>query len=154
MINYSKKIKWRVVPGLVGAAITLMLLLGYPEAVPAAASPTQQTETGSEDRLRPDISIADAVKLRDRGAFLLDVREPVEWVEFHIPGSTHIPLGELPKRVGEVPRDREVVVVCRTGNRSQKGRDILIKAGFRKVTNMQGGVKQWRSEGHPTVSGR
>ena len=99
-------------------------------------------------------SVSDAAKRRDRGAFILDVREMAEWVEVHIPGSTLIPLGELPKRVGEVPRDREVVVVCRSGNRSQKGRDILIKAGFRKVTNMQGGVKQWRSEGHPTVSGR
>ena len=140
--------------GVVGAAIGLTLLMGYTDAVPSLALSLQQTPVSSEDTLPPDISVADAAKRRDRRAFILDVRETAEWVEVHIPDSTLIPLGELPKRVGEVPRDREVVVICRSGNRSQKGRDVLIKAGFRKVTNMQGGVKQWRSEGHPTVSGR
>ena len=139
---------------VVGTAIGLTLLMVYLDTVPSLAFSLQQTQVSREDTLPPDISVADAAKRRDRGAFILDVRETAEWVEVHIPGSTLILLGELPKRVGELPRDREVVVVCRSGNRSQKGRDILIKAGFRKVTNMQGGVKQWRSEGHPTVSGR
>ena len=148
-MNFTEKIWYSAV----GVAIALTLLMGCLDAAPSPASSSQQTAGSREDALPPDITVSDAAKRRDRGAFILDVREVPEWVEFHIPGATLIPLGELPKRVGKVPRDREVVVVCRTGNRSQKGRDILIEAGFRKVTNMQGGVKQWRAEGHPTVSG-
>lgn len=103
--------------------------------------------------LPQEISISDASALRDGGAFILDVREPSEWNEFHIPGATLIPLGELTGRVAEVPRDKPVVVVCRSGNRSKTGRDILETAGFTNVTSMAGGVTTWRNQGLPTVTG-
>jgi len=88
------------------------------------------------------------------GAFVLDVREPSEWEEFHVANTTLIPLGQLEKRLSEVPRDREVVVICRSGNRSTTGRDILAKAGFASVTSMSGGLLSWRAKGFPTLSGR
>ena len=100
-----------------------------------------------------EVSVAEAAKLRDDGAFILDVREPDEWVESHIPGATLIPLGELASRVSEVPQDQEVVVVCRSGNRSTEGRDILLAAGFTNVTSMAGGVNQWKAAGFETVTG-
>lgn len=103
--------------------------------------------------LPPEVSVAEAMELREGGAFILDVREPHEWEEFHIPGATLIPLAELEGRASEVPQDREVVVVCRTGNRSATGRDILRAAGLESVASMAGGMVQWRSAGHPTVSG-
>ena len=53
------------------------------------------------------------------------MREPHEWVEGHIPGSTLIPLGELPARVAEVPKDKQILVVCRSGNRSGMALSIL-----------------------------
>ncbi len=97
--------------------------------------------------------MAEAAARRDAGAFILDVREPDEWAEYHVPGATLVPLGQLAARVNEVPRDREVIVVCRSGNRSQAGRDILFDAGFTQVTSMAGGLSQWRSLGYATVSG-
>ena len=100
-----------------------------------------------------EVSVEEAAAKRDAGAFLLDVRQPEEWNEFHIPGSTLIPLGELAARLDELPRDREIVVVCRSGNRSAQGRDILLAAGFTQATSMAGGVTQWRAAGNPTVSG-
>jgi rhodanese-related sulfurtransferase len=100
-----------------------------------------------------EISVQDAYAKREAGAYILDVRQPEEWDQVHIPGATLIPLGELASRVNEVPRDQEVVVVCRSGNRSQEGRDILKQAGFENVTSMQGGVNQWQVAGYPTVSG-
>jgi rhodanese-related sulfurtransferase len=104
---------------------------------------------------RPPLAItaAQAAARRDAGAFILDVRQPEEWNEFHVPGSTLIPLGELPARVQEVPRDKDIVVVCRSGNRSQSGRDILRQAGFTQVTSLAGGLKQWQAAGLPTVTG-
>src|SRR5512141_514462 len=80
--------------------------------------------------LPAEVSVDQAARLRDQGAFILDVREPSEWTQFHIPGATLIPLGELPNRLNEVPKDRPVVVVCRTGHRSAQGRDILKDAGL------------------------
>lgn len=83
--------------------------------------------------------------------FVLDVREQFEWDEFHIPNTTLIPLGQLAGRVSEVPKDAKILVVCRSGNRSDDGRDILLAAGFTNVTSMDGGVVAWRSLGYPTI---
>ena len=80
---------------------------------------------------------------------MLDVREVTEWNEFHAPAATLIPLGELTVRVNELPRDRKIVVVCHSGNRSQQGRDILLAAGFTQVTSMDGGLNAWRTSGYP-----
>ena len=91
--------------------------------------------------------MADAAKKRDAGAFILDVRTPEEWNEYHVPGSTLIPIDELPKRVAEVPKDKEVVVVCRSGNRSATGRDVLLKAGYPQVTSLAGGLKPGAAPG-------
>jgi rhodanese-related sulfurtransferase len=90
-----------------------------------------------------EVSVANAAALRDNGAFVLDVREPDEWAAGHIPGATLIPLGSLPDRWGEVPADRVVVVVCRTGHRSAQGRDILRAAGLTTVTSMTTGMTGW-----------
>lgn len=95
------------------------------------------------------ISVDEAYTMYQDGVFVLDVREQVEWDEYHAPGTTLIPLGELASRVNEVPRDRPIVVICRSGNRSQEGRDILLDAGFTEVTSVNGGLNAWRSAGYP-----
>ncbi|NJC97513.1 MAG: rhodanese-like domain-containing protein, partial [Anaerolineae bacterium] len=97
----------------------------------------------------PAISVDEAWSMYQNGAYVLDVRTVEEWNEFHAPNTTLIPLDELASRVDEVPRDREIVVVCRSGNRSQQGRDILLNAGFEKVTSMTGGLNEWRARGYP-----
>ncbi len=104
--------------------------------------------------LPAEISVDQAAQMRSQGAFILDVREPSEWTQFHIPGATLIPLGDLPNRLNEVPKDRQVVVYCRTGHRSSQGRDILRNAGFTQVTSMAGGITQWQSQGLATVTGQ
>ncbi|MEW6178789.1 MAG: rhodanese-like domain-containing protein [Chloroflexota bacterium] len=100
-----------------------------------------------------EISVAQAAQLREEGAFVLDVRQPEEWNEVHVPGATLIPLDQLASRINELPKDQEILVICRSGNRSQAGRDILLQAGFEKVTSVSGGITAWRSAGYPTVSG-
>ena len=113
---------------------------------------TSQGTTESSGYPR-EIPVEDAVAKRESGAFILDVRQPEEWNEFHVPGSTLIPLGELASRIDELPQDQEIVVVCRSGNRSAQGRDILLDSGFTQVTSMAGGLTQWRAAGYPIVSG-
>lgn len=114
----------------------------------------ENTAGDSASNLPAEIDVNQAAQLRDSGAFILDVREPSEWQEYHIPGATLIPLGELASRVNEVPQDQEVVVVCRSGNRSQEGRNILKNAGFEQVTSMAGGMKQWMTSGFQWVTGQ
>jgi rhodanese-related sulfurtransferase len=101
-----------------------------------------------------EITVPQAAQKRSQGAFLLDVREPSEWTQFHVQGATLIPLGELPNRLNEIPQDREVVVICRTGHRSAQGRDILLKAGFAQVTSMAGGMTAWQAQGLQVATGQ
>ena len=107
----------------------------------------------SASSMPPEISVQEATAKQQAGAFILDVREPSEWNDAHIAGATLIPLGELASRVNELPKDTEIVVVCRSGNRSAQGRDILLNSGFTQVTSMAGGLNQWKAAGYPTVSG-
>jgi rhodanese-related sulfurtransferase len=107
------------------------------------------TAATTSTSLAPEISVAEAYAKYQNGAFVLDVRTNEEWNEFHAPNTTLIPLDQLAARVNEVPRDREIVVVCRSGNRSQQGRDILLNAGFENVTSMTGGLNEWRGAGYP-----
>lgn len=110
------------------------------------------TANSAAGGLSANISTQDAYALYQRGeAFFLDVREQDEWDEYHAPNTTLIPLGQLAARVGEIPvaKDAPIVVVCRSGNRSDEGRDILKRAGFTNVASMDGGLKTWRSLGYP-----
>jgi rhodanese-related sulfurtransferase len=96
-----------------------------------------------------EINVAQAYEKYQGGAFILDVRTQAEWDSFHIPNTSLVPLDQLAARVNEVPKDQEVVVVCRSGNRSQAGGDILRQAGYDQVSSMSGGVNAWRTAGYP-----
>lgn len=95
------------------------------------------------------ITVEEAYEKYNQGVFFLDVRTQEEWDEYHAPNSTLIPLDQLESRLGELPQGEEIVVVCRSGNRSQAGRDILRQNGFEESTSMDGGLSQWRAAGYP-----
>ena len=101
------------------------------------------------DQTPAEISIAEAYELYPDQAFFLDVREVEEWQAGHVPDTTNIPLSVLADRVGELPTGQQIVVVCRSGNRSQEGRDILLAAGLEDVTSMAGGLSDWKDAGYP-----
>jgi len=94
-----------------------------------------------------EVSPVEGARLQAEGALVLDVREPDEWATGHVPGATLIPLGTLSGRFGELPRERELVVICRTGNRSAQARDLLLAAGFPAVTSVAGGIGAWAAAG-------
>jgi rhodanese-related sulfurtransferase len=84
-------------------------------------------------------------------AWLLDVREDDEWVAGHVPGATHIPLGELGARTGELPHEDAIYVICRSGMRSARAAQALTGAGWQAV-NVAGGMKDWAAAGRPMVT--
>ena len=97
----------------------------------------------------PQLTPADVVAvLRDEGALAVDVREAYEWEAGRMQGSEWIPLGELGGRVGELPRDRPVVIVCRSGSRSGYAADALAAAGY-DARNLAGGLQRWAADGLP-----
>jgi rhodanese-related sulfurtransferase len=142
--NISKK---KIVTAWVWIIGIAVIALAVFAAYSALAVPT------GEKALAREITVSQAAELRNQGAFILDVREPDEWAAGHIPGATLIPLGELASRLSELPQDQQIVVVCRSGNRSATGRDILLDAGFQQVTSMGGGMNSWISQGLPSVTG-
>jgi len=80
-------------------------------------------------------------------AVLVDVREADEWAAGHAPGAVHIPLGELPSRLGELPETDDVVaVVCRSGGRSARAVQWLAYQGY-DVVNVEGGMLEWQRAG-------
>ena len=85
------------------------------------------------------------------GVFILDVRNPEEFEICRIPGSTLIPLPELPQRFAELDRGREMVVHCKSGMRSAKACGILRQAGFQNVRNVVGGILAWSDKVDPSV---
>lgn len=84
--------------------------------------------------------------------YLLDVRQPQEYAEAHIAGAKLIPLADLSKRMKELPRNREIVLICATGNRSGTATRMLLSAGFNAV-NLRGGMFGWRRASLPVKKG-
>lgn len=95
-----------------------------------------------------DVQTVSAIKEQDN-VIVLDVREQSEYDEGHIPGVVLIPMGEVSSRLSEIPTDKEVIVTCRTGNRSGQITDYLREQGFDNVHNMEGGIVAWEAAGLP-----
>lgn len=103
----------------------------------------------SKNALSAEISPSKAYTKYEQGVYFLDVRSQEEWDQYHIAGSTLIPLDELQDRLGELPKNQEIVVVCRSGHRSQSGVTILQQAGFTRVSCLSGGLLAWTAAGYP-----
>jgi sulfur-carrier protein adenylyltransferase/sulfurtransferase len=113
---------------------------GQEAPAPAAAAGDETTVEELKGRLD-----------RREDVFILDVRNPEEYQICRIPGSTLIPLPALPQRFGELDRDREMVVHCKSGLRSQKAIQFLRQQGFRRLKNLQGGILAWADKIDPTM---
>jgi rhodanese-related sulfurtransferase len=108
-----------------------------PAAEPATPVPAQE------------LSVAKVHERYLEGAFILDVRTQEEWNDYHIAGSHLIPLSELQDRLGELPRDEEIIVVCRSGHRSLTAVNLLQQAGFTRLASLSGGLQAWMDGNYP-----
>jgi rhodanese-related sulfurtransferase len=109
---------------------------------PGAAIPTIDA-TEAERRLREDPD----------GPILLDVREPAEFAEVRAAGAVLLPMSSFQARVGELPADRPLMVVCHLGSRSQAVAGFLIRSGRADVVNVDGGMDAWERAGLPVRRG-
>jgi rhodanese-related sulfurtransferase len=84
------------------------------------------------------------------GVNVLDVREDIEWTHGHIEGAVHIPLSQLPARIGDLP-EGQTLIVCKIGGRSAQATMYLAAQGY-EVANLDGGMLEWAGAGRPMVS--
>src|SRR4029453_7860830 len=121
---------------------------GVPAQAPAAQAGLPPELETTVEQLKARIDQKDPI-------WILDVREPREFEICRIPGSTLIPLGELPKRLAEVPQGADapdIVVHCKMGGRSAKAVRTLTEKGFTRVQNLKGGILEWIDRIDPTQS--
>ena len=114
---------------------------------------------GAETAVSPEVDVAnlpDTVDvatvnalLNNDDVLLIDVREQWEYDEGHLPGITLIPMGDVPNRLSEIPTDKEVILTCRSGNRSGQVTDFLRQQGYTNVHNLEGGIVAWQAAGFP-----
>ena len=100
------------------------------------------------DAVPLEISLADYDQMRRDGAAhtLLDVREPKEFEHSALSGSLDIPMGDVPNRLADLPKDDVLVVICRSGKRSGDVVSFLRQNGFENATNLVGGINGWAQE--------
>ena len=100
----------------------------------------------------PQLSVKELKRRMDAGedVFVLDVREPYEYQIANIGGKL-IPQNDVPQRLAEIDRDREIVVQCRSGARSQRIAEFLAQNGYTKVSNLAGGILAWADEIDPKM---
>jgi rhodanese-related sulfurtransferase len=98
----------------------------------------------------PQLDANEAKQVITAGAFLLDVREPDEWQAGHAPEAHHVPMAEVPESIGELPSS-DIVVVCRSGGRSQRVAAFLMAQGY-SASNLAGGMQAWAAGGFTVVA--
>ena len=100
----------------------------------------------------PEIDVAELARRHAEGAYVLDVRQPDEYEAGHVPGAVLVPLDQLEARQAEVPADRPLLVICKSGGRSAKAVQFLSATG-RDATNVAGGTMAWIDAGHAVAQG-
>lgn len=98
----------------------------------------------------PSVTAAEALSRVAAGALLLDVREAQEWDAGHAPEAVFVPLSQLPGQLAALPEADQVMVICRSGNRSRAATEALISVG-RNAFNVEGGMRGWQEAGGPVM---
>jgi phage shock protein E len=125
--------------------VIMVVMVGCTSA--GGSAPTEQVDLES---LPVTIDVATVRALQDRSdVVMIDVREPYEFDAGHVADTTLIPMGEVPARLAEIPKDKTVVLVCRSGNRSGQVTEYLKGQGYSNIHNMEGGIVAWQAAGYP-----
>lgn len=113
---------------------------------------TEVYPLGYDVTMTPTVDISTLMARHADGAFVLDVREPGEYLAGHVPGSVLAPMSRITTALGGVPRDRTVHVICQSGNRSRAMAYLLRRLGYDAVS-VDGGYAAWVTAGRPVVEG-
>jgi glyoxylase-like metal-dependent hydrolase (beta-lactamase superfamily II)/rhodanese-related sulfurtransferase len=154
--QFAERVSWFVAPGRplvllaetesdVIRALGAFTRIGLDDVAAYVVGSPAVRESGLAVAELPNVTAPDLHRRlqSDRRLVVLDVREPHEWEEGHVPGALHIPMRQVADRVAEIPRDRPVALICRGGPRSSLVGSLLLARGFRDLTNVWGGMTGW-----------
>ena len=161
---WGERALWGVIVLVVLATLAIFLLNRQGQSL-TALQPTQPFHTQPSLQTQPAapqvtpqptpvgaIGLPQAFLMVQNGtSYFLDVRVPEDFALYRIPDSVSIPLAELEARTGEVPQDKDVVIVCMISDDCLKARDILANAGFTRLYPMTDGIENWVLQGYPFV---
>ncbi len=94
-------------------------------------------------------ALLDRQQQADPALLVLDVRTPEEYASGHVPGAVNIPYDQVGSRLAELPRDKDIVVYCRSGRRAQLAADVLAANGYTHLQHLQGDIAAWLEQGRP-----
>jgi rhodanese-related sulfurtransferase len=133
--------------GALGGPVALAADPAPPAPAPAAAA--QATATAVQP-MSQDALLQHQAQHPDH-LFLLDVRTPQEYAEGHIAGAVNVPYDQLATRLAEVPKDKDVVLYCRSGRRAGIAADVLAANGYSRLSHLEGDMNAWMEKGRPVV---
>jgi phage shock protein E len=129
--------------GLAAALLACAAVAGEPAGTSAAPAATMTQE-----------QLVEHLTKHPQHLFVLDVRTPEEYAAGHVPGAVNVPHDQLASRLAEVPKDKDVVVYCRTGRRSTLAADVLAANGYTRVSRLEGDMQAWTARGRPVEEER
>ena len=125
----------RILLPVAGALIAGLALAGEPSPPPAKVAPMTQEQLLEHQARHPD------------HLFVLDVRTPAEYAEGHVPGAVNVPHDQIASRLAEVPKDKDVVLYCRSGRRAALAADVLTAHGYTRLSHLEGDMQAWVEKG-------
>ncbi|HET9694739.1 MAG TPA: rhodanese-like domain-containing protein [Steroidobacteraceae bacterium] len=129
--------KTGVLLSIAASLLASLALAGEPTVSAAAATPMTQDQLLEHQSKHPD------------HLFVLDVRTPQEYAEGHVPGAVNVPHDQLASRLAEVPKDKDVVLYCRSGRRAGLAADLLKANGYTRLSHLEGDMQAWVEKGRP-----
>ncbi len=139
---------------LVTLVVAGALLTGCAQSQSPAPAPTGQAPATQQQKApMVNLTAADLLAQVKAGGkpFIVDVRTPEEFAAGHIDGAKNIDLQTIEKGIKAVPKEQEIVLICRSGNRSAQAYEILAQLGYTKLKNVTGGMQAWEQAGGPVV---
>jgi len=151
-----------------GVVAALAVLLGGAAMAANAAESAAETKAASVPAVAlapgapasqvafPAISQAALLQYQAKHAehlFVLDVRSPEEFREGHVPGAVNVPYDQITARIAEVPKNKDVVLYCRSGRRAGIAADVLMANGYTRLSYLEGDMPAWIAQGRPVAEG-
>jgi len=139
---------------LCGALFALAGVLAGPSAfADEPATPPVQAAAPARVALLSQEALLARQQRHDESLFLLDVRGPEEFAAGHVPGAVNIPHDQVASRLAEVPKDKDVVLYCRSGRRSALAAEVLAAHGYQRLAYLEGDMNGWVASGRPVEAG-
>lgn len=124
---------------VLGTLLTGLAIAGEPAAPAPKAAPMTQEQFLEHQAKHPE------------QLFVLDVRTPEEYAEGHVPGAVNVPHDQIGARLAEVPKDKDVVLYCRSGRRAGIAADVLAANGYTRLSHLEGDMQEWVAKGRPVA---